>query len=72
MSNVRQTAYTVLPNCLIPDWLGILAGLAVVLVTVGWSFWLAAVGVIVMALALFWLVEDIAARVARKRAATRT
>ena len=29
MSNVRQTAYTVLPNCLIPDWLGILAGLAV-------------------------------------------
>jgi hypothetical protein len=51
---------------------GILAGLALVLVTVGWSFWLAALGVIVMALALFWLVEDIAARVARKRAATAT
>ena len=51
---------------------GVLAGLAIVLLTVGWSFWLAALGVIVMGLALFWLVEDITARVARRRSGTVT
>ena len=47
--------------------IGVLVGLAIVLLTVGWSFWLAALGVIVMGLALFWLVEDLTARVARRR-----
>jgi len=47
--------------------IGVLAGLAIVLLTVGWSFWLAALGVVIMGLSLFWLVEDITARVARKR-----
>jgi hypothetical protein len=46
---------------------GLLAGLAVVLLTVSWSFWLAAIGVILMGLAMFWLVEDITARVSRRR-----
>jgi hypothetical protein len=49
---------------------GVLAGLAIVLLTVGWSFWLAALGVVVMGLALFWLIEDITARVSRKRSGT--
>jgi hypothetical protein len=46
---------------------GLLVGLAVVLLTVGWSFWLAALGVILMGLALFWLVEDVGARASRRR-----
>ena len=50
--------------------IGLLAGLAIVLLTVAWSFWLAAIGVIVMGLSLFWIVEDITARVGRKRGGT--
>src|ERR1700722_17202997 len=49
---------------------GVLVGLAIVLLTVAWSFWLASLGVVVMGLSLFWLVEDITARLGRKRGGT--
>jgi hypothetical protein len=51
---------------------GVLVGLAIMVLTVAWSFWLAALGVIVTALSLFWLVEDITARLRGKRGGTPT
>jgi Protein of unknown function (DUF3040) len=46
---------------------GVIAGLAIVLLTIAVSFWLAALGVAVIGMSLYWTVEDVLARVAHKR-----
>ena len=46
---------------------GLLAGIGIVLLTVGWSLLLAIVGLVVMGASLYGLVTDITARVARRR-----
>jgi len=46
---------------------GLIGGIAIMLLTVGWSFWLAALGALVTGASLYWGVEDISARLARKR-----
>jgi hypothetical protein len=46
---------------------GVIAGLALVLLTIAVSFWLAALGVAVMGVSLYWVVEDIFGRLAEKR-----
>src|ERR1700694_240286 len=54
----------------LPLWyaaVGLVAGIALMLVTIGWSFWVAALGVIVTGASLYWAVEDVSSRLARKR-----
>jgi hypothetical protein len=51
---------------------GLIAGLALVLVTVGWSLWLAGLGAVIMGVSLYATVEDVSSRLARKRGAPGT
>jgi uncharacterized membrane protein len=54
----------------LPVWyalIGLLLGIAIMLLTIGFSFWLAAFGVILTGASLYWGVEDLTARLVRKR-----